>query len=259
MQSLSESLNKCIDASIKNYIKKVSEKYSLNEIELYELWSENKNTSSVKSRSKSDKKELASVDLDDTTPERILKCTKNELQALCRTRGLKVTGTKEQLVERLLGKEVREEKKEKKEKKTSKEKETVKKSSKESKKTTSKQVSQTSLLKKLNSEVQTLAIRRNAFGNLEHPETHFVFDKETKKVFGKQLEDGKISDLTAEDIEECKKFKFNYNIPVNLNKKEGLDKVKVQEVEEEVEEEVETEEDVVEDVEDVEEIEEEDE
>jgi len=55
--------------------------------------------------------------------------------------------------------------------------------------------------------------------------------------------------LTVEDIELCKKYKFNYKLPENLNVNKSLDDVNIEEVEEEeeldeedIEEEVEEEE-----------------
>jgi hypothetical protein len=92
-----------------------------------------------------------------------------------------------------------------------------------------------------------------------------VFNTKTKRVIGHQEEDGSVSELCDEDIENCKKFKFQYDTPQNLDKKASLGGVKVQELEDDedvdnVEEEVidvEEVEEEVEQVEDDEEVEEE--
>jgi len=56
--------------------------------------------------------------------------------------------------------------------------------------------------------------------NFEHKETSFVFNEKTKKVVGKQNPDGTITPLTVEDINMCNKFKFEYQIPFNLQEQD---------------------------------------
>lgn len=73
------------------------------------------------------------------------------------------------------------------------------------------------IIKKLNESKPLITIRRNKFGNYEHEETSLVMDKETKKIIGKQNSDNSISELTAEDIETCKLWKFNYELPSILS------------------------------------------
>lgn len=116
---------------------------------------------------------------------------KPELQALCKERGLSDKGVKNMLIDRILGKNV------------------------SSKKTTEKKTDD--ILDKLLKNRPQLNIRRNLFGNYEHVETKFVFNEVSQKVVGKQEEDGKISDLTAEDIELCQEHNFTYDLPENLN------------------------------------------
>ena len=79
-----------------------------------------------------------------------------------------------------------------------------------------------------------LAIRKNKFGNFEHSQTGLVFNTESKMVYGRQVDDGKIADLTSDDIELCKKYKFPFKIPENLNTSKSLDDVKIEDLEEEV-------------------------
>lgn len=119
---------------------------------------------------------------------------KTELQVLCKERGLPDKGVKNVLIDRILGRKESPQKKSKK---------GVKKSA--------------DILLKLMKNQPQLNIRRNLFGNYEHIETRFVFDEVNEKVIGKQQEDGKVSLLTADDIEICQQHNFNYDLPENLN------------------------------------------
>ena len=74
------------------------------------------------------------------------------------------------------------------------------------------------VVQKMLKENPVFTARKNNFGNVENSETVFVFDIKTNQVIGKQRDDGKVDDLTEEDIEVCKKFKFTYVIPDNLDK-----------------------------------------
>lgn len=71
----------------------------------------------------------------------------------------------------------------------------------------------------IDSSSKGMTLRKNKFNNYEHLETKFIFDKTTKKVIGKQLDDGTIIELTIEDIEVCKKYRFKYLIPVMITDK----------------------------------------
>jgi hypothetical protein len=236
------SLKNEVEKVIEKYINTVAKQYNLDQNELLKLWSgetglkpSNVNTSLCK-------------DTNDLSPERLMKCSKAELNALCKTHNYKCTGTKEVLINRLLGKEEETKKTEKKETK------------KETKKEKTKKVETTDVVKKLTSNISVIPIRRNKYGNLEHPETGLVFDKKTENVTGKQLDNGTISDLTDDDIEMCKKFKFKYNIPSNLDKNNNSDEDEevVEEEEEDIVDEIEDDgEEVEEDEEEVEEDEEE--
>ena len=70
-------------------------------------------------------------------------------------------------------------------------------------------------MKKVKENSVGLTLKRNIFNNYEHSETHFVFDRETKEVFGKQnYETESVDDLTEEDIEICQKMNFKYRLPL---------------------------------------------
>ena len=94
-----------------------------------------------------------------------------------------------------------------------------------------------SISKKIQNNISTVQIRRNKFGNYEHPETMFIFDKVGQHVIGKQNISGRIDTLTKGDIEECKKYKFKHTVPDNLDKKADLNIEEEDEDEDEVEEE----------------------
>lgn len=76
----------------------------------------------------------------------------------------------------------------------------------------------TSIIKNIISKKSNMVLSKNQFNNFQHTETGFVFNPKTKKVFGKQNGDGSITHLSEEDIELCYKYKFQYEIPENLNK-----------------------------------------
>ena len=112
---------------------------------------------------------------------------------------------------------------------------------------------ETPAVKKLNEGKPSYVLHRNKQGNYEHPETHFVFDKTTKEVYGRQTDSG-VEPLTTDEIEMCRKLNFKCRLPATLSKKdEDEDADKAEEGEEEVEEEDEVEEDEVEEDEEEEE------
>ena len=65
--------------------------------------------------------------------------------------------------------------------------------------------------------ISSIHLKKNSHGNYEHPETKLVFDKESKQVYGKQLDDGTIATLTEHDIQQCDQFKFTYVMPETIN------------------------------------------
>ena len=64
--------------------------------------------------------------------------------------------------------------------------------------------------------ISSIQIKKNSFGNYEHPETKLIFNKDTKQVIGKQQGDGTISVLTEDDIQRCDQFKFSYKLPEKI-------------------------------------------
>jgi hypothetical protein len=214
--SLNQTVTKAVNEVINNFIQQISSKYDLDPNDLLQMWDCN----SILTKVVPKKSVVADIpsDIDENA---LLQYKKPEIQALCRQRGLKCTGTKEQLIALLLSKD---------------ESSAVKKEVVSKKSEPIKKVSSTPVAQKLVSSIPTVAIRRNQHGNHEHPETSFVFDKKTKKAIGKQNEDGTIDDLTSEDIDICNQWKFQYVLPDNLDKKTKLNDVKVDELDYEDEE-----------------------
>jgi len=210
--SLKESAITGLNSIIDKYIAIVSQRYNIDENELQQLWS-NKNGASIdqpKSTIKSSDSELNNL-------------TKTELIQICKGKNIKVSGSKTELIERILNTEGKIE---------------------ENQAPKSKQlVQQPIIIKKLVEKIPKLEISKNNFGNFEHKESGLVFDNKTQKVYGRQNSDGTISDLTHEDINICNKYKFLYTVPNNFDKKVNILDIKVDELDEELEEEIEDDDD----------------
>lgn len=207
--SLNLRLTNTIDGVINTFITQVSTTYNIKESELRNLW-DGKKTCKPKSPPTSSLKKEINVDSD-----KLLKCNKAELIALCKAKGYKCSGNKIELISRLMGKD---------------ESPTPKKASK-SKKASEKKVP--TVIKKLTAQIPDVIIRRNKFNNFEHPETGLVFDNDkNKKAIGTQNNDGSINELTEDDIDRCNAFKFKCDMPDNLDKKTSLEDVEVDELEE---------------------------
>ena len=226
--SFRNTLNESINTIILDYNKTIAKQFNLDLDKLNKLWGDREQTTNVKESDNG----VETPKQTESKPEplsaaKLMKCNKPELKKLCKDRGLKLTGTKAVLLQRLLG---------------NKEAETVPKK-KETKSTTKNNQKTPKIIKKLQTNISTMVIRRNAHGNLEHSESSLVFDRKTKKVIGKQSDDGSILPITKEDINICNKYKFDYILPENLDVNKGLDDVKVEELEdEEIEDEEELEE-----------------
>jgi hypothetical protein len=108
------------------------------------------------------------------------KCTKVELVEMCRLKNHKVTGTKDELVKRIMG------------------------------------VGIVPSIQKIMTAKPTITITTNQFGNKVHLPTQLVFSDE-KIVIGIQNDNGSIGDLTSDAIEMCNQHKFKYKLPLNLD------------------------------------------
>lgn len=141
--------------------------------------------------------------------------TKPELAAFCKQKNLKCTGNKSDLYERLTSPLVSEKTVTKKVSKDSK----VPKVSKDSSSKLKENDAKAERIMKSNvqrTEDTDSVIRVNEHGNFMHIPTKLVFNKKTGKAYGRQQDDGTVSDLDMDDIEQCKRYNYQYTIPENL-------------------------------------------
>lgn len=176
------------------------------------------------------------------------KCTKEELNYLCKYHIVENIGTKKEIVQNLVNKSKEERKEDITVAKAQKSKKSTSPKLKKAKcqtdefddmkmqdikymckiynienKGTKKLLTQR-LRKRLNTKIFNVIqddkhkeyVHLNKHNKYEHPETKLVFDKDTKKAIGKQYEDGSVGDLTANDIELCREYRFDYFIPMTL-------------------------------------------
>ena len=213
---------------IKDFCKKLSFKYQIPESDLYSVWKDEngdiKDIKDKKSPSKSftvtdqkgdEKSEKKDEMLDEITREKITSSstTKDMLTAFCKKKGLKQSGKKEELVARLL------------------ESLTMKKLDLTNTKTP-KKTEESSVIRGIKDHAGELAIRRNKHGNFEHMATSLVFNTD-KLVYGRQQDDGGVVPLTVDDIEICKKYKFPFKLPENLNSVKTNAEIDIEDLDEE--------------------------
>lgn len=235
------------DLIIKDFCKEIASVYSLDENELFSLWNKGSSSSPVTKKdssssssssiktdiSKPSVPEKVEEDPDlEITKEKILVANKDVLAAMCKKKGLKMSGKKDELVQRLI--------------ESLSSSSSSSSSSSVSKPSSSSKKEEPSVIKSVKSTVSDIAIRKNKYGNFEHMQTGLVFGTD-KKVYGRQVE-GEVVPLTTEDIETCKRYKFVCKLPENLNVNKSLDDIKIDDVEQE-EDELDDEE-LVEDLED---------
>ena len=217
MTSLNKSIHKVVENNINIFAQNIAKNFDLNVDEVLELWyddSDKKTSTKDKTKSKDRKcylnlEEKVANTGDSISDSDLAKSTNAELKAICKSKGLKTTGKKSDLLDRILGKDV-----------STKDK-SIKKSSKKIEKTPLVQ-------KKIQSNLTTIQLRRNKFGNYEHPDTKLVFSKD-RIVIGKQDSSGVVMDLVSNDIDICNQYKFKYHLPENLDSKDS-NQVKVAEI-----------------------------
>jgi len=214
-----ENISSLIDNEVSCLLKNISIKYNLNEEDIIEMW---------KTQTNSEKKQ--------STPSsglivdnQLMKLGRSELVEMCKGKGLKVGGTKNDLVSRIQQYENN---------KTNNVFKTENEKSSQAKGPLSNVV-----VNKLVEKIPVIEIKKNKFGNYEYKS--LVFDNKTQKVYGKQSIDGTILKLTKEDIDTCNQYKFSYVLPDNLDEDddEEIEYEEVVEVDEEQEEEEDDEQD----------------
>lgn len=217
---------------ITTFAAKVANEYNINKDDILKIWNKLVNKDEKPAENKKRKSVPKPAEIKDEVifdKEDLIKISgmnRDGLVAVCKQRGLKVSGKKDELLKRIIehakmenpniSQEKPAEKKVKSTKKLIKNKEDDKK-----------------VLKAINAITPIIQIRRNRFGNYEHGDSGLIFDRDDQVVIGKQNHDGCVLDLTDEDISLCKKFKFNYKLPENLDKYKKTADVKIKEMEEE--------------------------
>ena len=81
-------------------------------------------------------------------------------------------------------------------------------------------LSKQELKEQIEKRTQEVEVRRNKHGNWEHYGSGIVLDKQTRKAYGRQLDDGSVAPLSEEDIEICKCVGFKYILPDNIKSRE---------------------------------------
>ena len=207
--SLKESAFSSLNSVIFTYINMISQKYNINTEELKMLWEGNENVI------------LSTSDVIPSSAAKELEVlTKSQLIEMCKSKNLKVSGNKTELITRILESESKPQ--------------SVVSTSVVSTSVVSVGVpQQPQIIKKLVEKIPKLEIKKNAAGYFVHAETSFVFDIKSQKVYGKLIED-KIEELSPEDIDTCNKYKFSYILPNNLDKKINILDVKVDELDDDL-------------------------
>lgn len=169
MESFESKIKSVIDEVIGSYIEDLSNKYKIPKTELESLW---------KGQEKKETKKVVEKDYS--------KMKRNELIEVCKKRELSTSGTKKDLIKRILKKENKKE----------------------------------NIVDKLDLSLNSVIIKKNSFGNYVHSPTKFVFNKDNKSVVGKEDEEGQILQLDKNDIDICNKYKFKFVVPEDLNTKD---------------------------------------
>lgn len=235
-----ENISLLIDNEVSSLLKAISAKYNLNEQEIIEMWRTQK--------SNPEKKQTQAVSVPaPVVDNQLLKLNRAELAEMCKTKGLKVGGTKNDLATRI--QQFNENKSNNIFNKSSNGGES---------KSSGLPGSSNVVINKLVEKIPVIEIKKNKYGNYEHADSSLIFDNKTHKAYGKQNSDGTISKLTKDDIDTCNKYKFSYVLPDNLDDDddeeieyedevaEGEGEEEDEEVEEEEEDEEEEEEEEIE-------------
>jgi hypothetical protein len=249
---MSSKYSKQFESLLSEVCETIASKFNLDKDEVFSALQEDskpakkKSAASRESSSEDDNVSVKSSD-ESISIEKAMNpaTTKDYLKAFCKSKGLTQSGKKEDIVKRVLDYL----KKDSSQTTITPIKTVAKPTSSKSSKT----ASTPSVISSVVEKAGVNEIRKNKFGNYEHYESGLVFMKDSSTAIGHQNEEtGKIDSLTDRDIEMCKKFKFTYKIPANLNVGKGLENVKVDDLDDDEEDEEELDEDDLEEEEELE-------
>jgi hypothetical protein len=128
------------------------------------------------------------------------KLTVDKLKEMCRVKGLKVSGKKDELLHRLENPTAAESKA----------------GTTRKKKSLFKPRDVSKIIEKLRGNVSSLSVRKNSQGHYVHLESGLVFDPRSQKVIGKWKDD-QVKWLAKNDVEMCIKLGVMYELPENLD------------------------------------------
>jgi hypothetical protein len=97
--SLSKTIFDTIENNIQIYISHVASKYNLDESELYKLWNNSDEFNTKKSV-------VSKTNSEDILDPELMKLNKKELSDICKSKNLPVSGTKADLIKRIVGNEM---------------------------------------------------------------------------------------------------------------------------------------------------------
>lgn len=178
-------LSQGIESTFKKYIEVISNKYNINHQELINLWNE--------------QNDYTTTNMNNDINLEIL--TKEQLVSMCKSKGLKYSGSKKVLIGYLNGEQNGIAKK------------TITKNKDKEKEVSTPD----NVIKKIVANIPTISITKNSFGNFEHKDSQLLFNNKTRQVIGKQNPNGNIDILSKEDIDLCNRYKFIYVMPENLD------------------------------------------
>jgi hypothetical protein len=221
------SLKELIPLCVINFIEELHNKYNLDETELYKIWDDISQIKLQKNKvEKTEKLEKVENNKEEKNNNKtcvyIMKSGKNSGEAC----GCKLSDKSK--LELFCNRHIKEEEKVLKARNisnsnssdVSEEKEQEKSITKT--KTISKKINKDiptmkpELVKLIEKQRQKISVVKNKFGNYEHNETHLVIEPTEKIVIGKQSDDGRVLELTSEDISICKLYNLKFKIPNNI-------------------------------------------
>lgn len=197
------SYSQAFEKVISDFITDVANQFNLDREDVMRVWTGEQKAKSKPSKAPAEKKSSKQESKQESKQDfDLTSLKKDELATMCKCKGLKSTGTKEELIARLGGAPL------------------------PSKKSAEKQVKKVSDKPAKVTKVRKpdgIEVKLNKHGNYVHEETQLVFDKLTQQVIGYQNPKGDVDTLTDDNIETCKKYGFTYTIPENIVKDDDVD------------------------------------
>ena len=207
--SFSQQVSSSINAVIYKYLETVASTYTIPLNDLVKLWGTDSIKSAHSEAKSLEKSDSPALNEADGRKAQLLKKSKDELVQMCKEMELRWVGTKSVLVDRIINGNVV----------------PVKEKPKQA------DGPKPVIKSQLTDQRNKIKFVRSRFGN--HAFEGLVLNTSTELVIGFEQEDGSIRDLTPEDIDLCNKYKLLYEMPENLDAKQDLGEVQIDEMESE--------------------------